>query len=219
MNITSKIRYKLSKLKKQGFTYIVGVDSVGDGALAGPIIASAVYLQDFKISKLDDSKKIPSNIRDIVAKSIVQKGYIGLGAVDPPEIAKENILQASLKAMLLAVLDLKNHISVDYVLIDGRFELPGLGISQEAIIKGDSLFPQIAAASVIAKVTRDKLMQSYHKYYPDYGFDAHVGYGTKKHIDALKRHGPCNLHRMNFEKVQKYMRDSLPYDSEISSII
>ena len=194
------MRHEL-KLKRQGAVLIAGVDEVGIGPLAGPVVAAAVILRkDQKIKKLDDSKKLtPQNREKLFSIIIASSVSVGIGIVDSHIIDRINILQASLKAMEAAV----NALSVipDHILVDGIRKIPGITIPQTSIKHGDSISSAIAMASIIAKVTRDRLMENYHRIYPHYEFSNHKGYGTKRHIKLLKKFGPTSIHRLSYQPV------------------
>lgn len=193
------------KARKNGFSIIAGIDEAGRGPLAGPVVSSAVILPDsFTIPGITDSKKLSPKKREILFKEIyANAASIGVGIVEPGEIDRMNILQASLYSMSLAVKDLD--IQPEYLLIDGKFTIPS-DIPQEPIIKGDSLSISIGAASIIAKVTRDRIMHEYHEKYPEYGFDRHKGYPTKAHKQAVAEFGPCPIHRRTFKGVKEYVK-------------
>ena len=181
--------------KKLGFGSIAGVDEVGVGCLAGPVLAAAVILKE-PIRGLDDSKKLTAQKRRALYQTIIKKASaIGLGIVDNQLIDKVNILKASHLAMRLAVEALKP--LPDLLLIDGRFSLE-LPLPQLAIVKGDSKSPSIAAASIVAKVIRDHLMDKLDADYPQYGFIKHKGYGTALHRAQILKNGPSPLHRLSF---------------------
>lgn len=185
---------------RMGFRLVTGIDEVGRGPLAGPVVAAAVILPSWaKLPGLTDSKCLNSVQRESFDKKIraVATAY-GIGVVENTEIDRINILQASFRAMMLAIEQLK--LRPDFLLIDGPYKLP-VEIEQVGIPRGDSLSLSIAAASVIAKVYRDRLMCDYHEVYPEYGFKTHKGYATALHFDAIRRHGPCALHRMSFHGV------------------
>lgn len=185
---------------------IAGFDEVGRGPLAGPVVAACVFVDpDFKYKKeyiqINDSKKINEKKREKIFELIKREfRYIGVGICSPEEIDKLNILQASLLAMKKAYESIE--ISADYLLIDGNKKINDLDIPQKTIVKGDSSVLSIAAASIIAKVTRDRLMYDYDKIYPAYGFGKHKGYGTKQHLEAIKRFGICSIHRKSFKPCQ-----------------
>jgi ribonuclease HII len=188
----------------QGYERIAGVDEVGRGPLAGPVVAAAVILPKEGIGRrLFDSKMIPSKRREDLYGSILSKALgVGIGTIGQEEIDLLNILQATLKAMVLAVQNLP--VSPDFILIDGPQSLR-LPVSQKPIRKGDQLSSSIAAASIVAKVTRDRMMLEWHQKYPQYNFAKHKGYGTKEHRRAIEKFGVCELHRKTFRGVKEYL--------------
>lgn len=177
-----------------------GVDEAGRGPLAGPVVAAAVVLpDDCKIDGLDDSKKLsPSKRKKIFEEIKLVAISYAVGIVEPQEIDKINILQAALLAMEISVKKLTT--KPDYLLIDGN-QKTSLLLIQETIVKGDTKSCSIAAASIIAKVTRDTIMEEYHLTYPEYNFKGHKGYPTKEHYQAIKEYGPCPIHRKTFRGV------------------
>ena len=190
------------KLIKQGFAHVAGIDEAGRGPLAGPVFAAAVILP-FKldIDGLDDSKKLSPSKREKLYKIIkAQALSYAVSYIGQKQIDKINILNASLLAMKNALLKLS--ISPKYILIDGNQGIPGIETPQRCIIGGDGISASIAAASILAKVERDRYMKKLHKKFPGYGFDAHKGYGTKAHIKAIYEYGPCPCHRMTFGPVR-----------------
>jgi ribonuclease HII len=188
----------------RGYQKIAGLDEVGRGPLAGPVVAAAVILPRQGIGQeLFDSKKIPPKKRDGLYEAIRAEALgVGLGIVGQEEIDQINILEASLKAMVLAVESLP--IPPDFLLIDGSHGL-NLLIPQKPIRKGDQLSNSIAAASIVAKVTRDRMMLEYHERYPEYNFAEHKGYGTKAHRMAIAKFGICELHRKTFRGVKEHV--------------
>jgi len=198
MNFFEKMYYD------QGYERIAGVDEVGRGPLAGPVVAAAVILPKDGIGeKLFDSKKISSKKREELYGLILSKALgVGIGIIGQEEIDLLNILQATLKAMALAVQNLP--MSPDFILIDGPQSLR-LPVSQKPIRKGDQLSNSIAAASIVAKVTRDRMMLEWHRRYPQYNFAKHKGYGTKEHRRAIEKFGVCELHRKTFGGVKEYL--------------
>jgi ribonuclease HII len=188
----------------QGYQRIAGLDEVGRGPLAGPVVAAAVILpKDGIEEELFDSKRISSEKREDLYEIILSKSLaVGIGSVGQEEIDLLNILQATLKAMVLAIGTLP--IRPDFLLIDGLQGLR-LSIPQKPIRKGDQLSNSIAAASIVAKVTRDRMMLEYHQRYPQYNFAKHKGYGTKEHRKAIERFGICELHRKTFRGVKEYL--------------
>lgn len=187
-------------LRQKGFCRIAGIDEAGRGPLAGPVVASAVVMPDGKTIKgLRDSKKVPEAERESLFDGI--SGIcldMGIGIVDAAEIDRINILRATRRAMEKAIQALS--AEPDLLLIDA-LKLPQVHIKQICPIKGESVSASIAAASIVAKVTRDRLMQQYHEIYPEYGFEKHKGYGTKEHMEKLLSYGPCPIHRKSFDKV------------------
>lgn len=187
-------------LYKNEVRYIAGIDEVGRGPLAGPVMAAAVVLPPYcELPGIDDSKKLTPLKREKLYADIFKVALsVGIGRVDQEEIDQINILNASLKAMAMAL----NNLSclVEYVLIDGIFPI-ATDISQMTLKKGDSQSVLIAAASVVAKVTRDKIMEVYHDRYPCYNFARNKGYGTREHLDAIKKYGCSPLHRKTFKGV------------------
>lgn len=184
----------------QGFSYIAGVDEVGRGCIAGPVVAAACVLpRGYFDAAIKDSKMLSSQQREAVFSTLLKPHVsYGLGIVSNAEIDRINILQATLLAMQLAI----NNLSVvpDYVLIDGN-QLPTIFIPHQGIVKGDQKSLSIAAASIIAKVTRDNLMKEYDLIYPMYNFAENKGYPTQKHIEGLDQHGPCAIHRLSYKPV------------------
>lgn len=185
----------------KGHAAIAGVDEAGRGPLAGPVVAAAVILPGIiHLKDLNDSKKLTASKRENLALQIKEAALawaVGLSTVE--EIYQENIHQAGLTAMRRAVLGLKD--KPDFVLVDG-FKISGLNLPQMPLIGGDGLSASIAAASILAKVERDRLMDNYDQLYPQYGFKRHKGYATPEHLNALKRYGPCPIHRAGFQPVK-----------------
>ena len=183
-------------LREEHYELICGIDEVGRGPLAGPVVACAVILpKDSEILYVNDSKKLTAAKRESLAKQITEEAVAwGIGIESPEKIDEINILEATKLAMMQAVDDLK--ISPDLLLIDA-LQLPS-PYPVKAVVHGDALCYSIAAASIVAKVYRDDMMKTYHEIYPEYGFDANMGYGTAKHIAALKQYGPTPIHRKSF---------------------
>ncbi len=194
------------KARSKGFARIAGTDEAGRGPLAGPVVSAAVILPPgFSDSRITDSKKLTPKKREMLCDLISAHAEgIGIGIVESGEIDRINILRASLKSMYLAVTRLSPR--PDYLLIDGKFTIPFCDLPQETLIRGDSLSISIAAASIIAKVTRDRLMTQYHETWPQYGFCVHKGYPTKAHRDAVAAFGPCPIHRVSFRGVREHVR-------------
>ena len=200
VNMTSFER----KYRSEGFEYIAGIDEAGRGPLAGPVVAGAVILpENFYLPGLNDSKKLTESKRDEYFEVIMSEALaVGVGLVSAAEIDKINILQASKKAMLTAVNQLG--VTPDFLLIDAvKLDTP---YPFEALIKGDSRSISIAAASIIAKVTRDRLMKELNIEFPHYGFGANMGYGTPEHLRAIQEHGVTIHHRKTFAPVREYIQ-------------
>ena len=186
--------------------FIAGIDEAGRGPLAGPVVAACCILpKDAVILYLNDSKKVTALRREALLPEIKEKAIAyGIGIVDEKRIDEINILQADYEAMRIAVqktsamLQAKGLADAPGLLLNDAVTIPGVEIPQESIIKGDAKSVSIAAASILAKVTRDHLMEEYDTLYPEYGFARNKGYGTKEHIEALKRLGPCQIHRRSF---------------------
>ena len=187
------------QLTENGCKYICGVDEVGRGPLAGPVVCAAVIMPlDDVIDGVDDSKKVSAKKREVLAELIKEKAIAcAICRIEPEIIDEINILEATKLCMKNAVESLE--IKPDYVLTDGNMTLD-IDIPQKSIVKGDSLSYSIGAASIVAKVYRDALMDEYDKIYPAYGFAKNKGYGTKIHIDAIKEAGICPVHRRSFTK-------------------
>lgn len=188
-----------------GFRCVAGIDEAGRGPLAGPVVAACVVLsQQDPIDGVADSKTLTAVKRDVLHGHIVTRSLAyGIAVVDPETIDRVNILQATLLAMRIAHANLLHKICPDLVLIDGN-TLPRIANVQErAIVGGDGLSASIAAASILAKVTRDRLMIEAAQTYPQYGFESHKGYGCAQHLTALREHGPCPLHRRSFSPVSQ----------------
>ncbi|MCY0386301.1 ribonuclease HII [Robbsia sp. Bb-Pol-6] len=179
-----------------------GVDEAGRGPLAGPVVAAAVILDPARpIAGLDDSKALSAKVRERLYADIVERAMaFSVAEASVDEIDAINILQATMLAMRRAVEGLGITPQVAY--IDGN-RCPTLRVRAEAIIGGDALLPSISAASILAKVTRDRMLHALHEVHPQYGFNAHVGYGTRQHLDALREHGPCRHHRRSFAPVRE----------------
>lgn len=177
--------------------YICGIDEVGRGPLCGPVVASAVILpRDAKILYINDSKQLSQKKREALFPEIMQKAVaVGTGIVSPQEIDELNILQATYKAMRMAISSLPVKPTL---LLNDAVTIPEVDIPQVKIIKGDAKSMSIAAASIIAKVTRDRMMVEYDKVFPQYGLAKNKGYGSKEHIEALRKYGPCPIHRKTF---------------------
>jgi ribonuclease HII len=195
-----------SEARKSGYSLIAGIDEAGRGPLAGPVVSAAVVLPEtFGIGDVDDSKKLtPKKRADLFPRIQAAALAVGVGIVEAETIDRINILQAALLSMARAVENLA--IQPDYLLIDGPFPIP-LDLPQNALPKGDSLSISIAAASIIAKVTRDRMMVNFDRTYPGYGFSQHKGYPTKAHKEAIRRLGCSPIHRKTFKGVKEYIRE------------
>lgn len=194
-------------LAEKGYQSICGVDEVGRGPLAGPVVAAAVIIPPgVAISGIDDSKKLSPHRREELFDEIVGRGLpCAVGVIDNESIDSINILQASLMAMRKAVMDLK--AAPDFVLVDGKFAIPNISQPQCAIVGGDRHCQTIAAASIVAKVTRDRIMDRYQALYPSFSFAQHKGYPTPAHLHELSEHGPTEIHRRSFKPVADLVSD------------
>jgi len=192
------------ELAKQGRLLVAGTDEAGRGPLAGPVVAACVVLNpgcDFSLFK--DSKAMSPKARQEAFRALTGgEALIGVGIVPAEEIDRINIHHASLLAMKKAILDLPSR--PDFVLIDGKFQVP-LDIPQHTLTKGESRSASIAAASIVAKVVRDEMMELYHRQYPVYNFLQHKGYPTAEHRSCIAKHGPCTIHRRSFKGVREYV--------------
>lgn len=211
---TDKFKFERA-LANSGVKYIAGVDEAGRGPIAGPVVAAAVVLPTEwiiagpppELTCLTDSKQLTSHQREVYFQLLtaVHKIRFGIGQVEATTIDEINILQATHRAMAIALGQLDP--TPEHVLVDGKF-VPTIKLPQTPIIKGDALSFSIAAASVIAKVIRDKLMFEYDRLWPLYGFAKHKGYATTQHIAALARYGPCPIHRQSFAPVQLWNKQT-----------
>jgi len=183
--------------RREGYQLIAGVDEAGRGPLAGPVVASAVILPpDYVHADINDSKQLSATKREKLYSTIEKDAVaVALRIVDADIIDQVNILQASLQAMRDAVLELST--SPDFILVDGLHRIPII-TPQRPLVKGDSLSISIAAASIMAKVTRDRIMDMYHRQFPQYNFKSNKGYGTREHVHAIKQYGICKIHRKSF---------------------
>ena len=188
------------ELRKKGFNAICGIDEAGRGPLAGPVVVASVIMPaDSMIEGVNDSKKVSEKKREKLYDLILEEAVsYGIGIIYQDEIDKINILQATKKGLTEAVEQMD--IKPDLIMVDALTGIDTLGIPYHSIIKGDAKCYSISAASIIAKVTRDRIMREWDKVYPEYGFASHKGYGTAKHISALKEYGPCPIHRRSFIK-------------------
>ena len=194
------------KLWQKGFRYVLGVDEAGRGPLAGPVVVGAVLIENTKqvVENVRDSKKMTKKQREQAFVEIQEKSTaFGIGIVDAKEIDRVGIKEAVKEAMILAVSEVEKKIKkkVDYIISDGAVYLLD-DHKMMSISRGDLNHYSIAAASVLAKVTRDMIMEEYSKKYPNYGFEKHMGYGTKMHLDAISKHGICDIHRKSYEPIK-----------------
>lgn len=190
------------RAQANGFKRIAGIDEAGRGPLAGPVVAAACLIHARSFEGINDSKLLTPSQRQSLFDQITSTPGVNyaVGIVESKEIDRINILQATIKAMREAVARIED--PPDYLLIDGM-DLFFDQIPSEKIVQGDSRSQSIAAASIIAKVTRDHLMRGYHQLYPLYGFDQHKGYGTAKHLHAIQKYGPCPIHRLTFAPLKE----------------
>ena len=208
--MTDRERRRLQELRRREeavlagpYRCVAGLDEAGRGCLAGPVVAAAVVMPAGSLVEgVNDSKKLTPVRREKVFEALRETAVAcGVGLVYQEEIDRINIYQATIKAMKQAVASLA--VSPDYLMIDGM-RLPGCSLVQEKIVSGDAYCYSIAAASIVAKVTRDRLMLEFDKAYPGYGFARHKGYGTREHMEALRKHSPCGLHRKTFRPVSGF---------------
>ena len=200
--------YSLERsLRQKGYQLIAGLDEVGRGPLAGPVVAACVILQEnCDNSSFVDSKTINAKNRSRLYKELKQNGaQISVGVVSETDIDRLNILQASLLAMKKAILTMP--VQPDFLLVDGNQPVP-ISIPQQSLVKGESKSASIAAASIVAKVVRDEMMDQYHLQYPEYNFQKNRGYPTLEHRNAIKIYGPCAIHRQSFKCVKEFLPDT-----------
>ena len=197
-------------LLRRGFKTVAGVDEAGRGPLAGPVVAAAViFPHDVKIKGLRDSKVLSPRTREKLHKEILKKAVsVGIGIVGEAAIDEINILRATFQAMRDAIEGLGT--KPDHILVDGRHKIPCVPAPQLPIVGGDDISSSIAAASIVAKVTRDRMMIDLERLYPGWGFAKHKGYGTKGHFKALKEKGISPIHRMTFEPVAGMLSSRIP---------
>ncbi len=195
-------------LYRKGYKMIAGVDEAGRGPLAGPVVAAAVVFHpevlsfEFEEKGVRDSKTLSGKKREELYEFIIQKAQgWGVGIVSEKTIDEINILRASLLAMEEAVKNLKN--GPDFLLVDGCHTIDDYPASQIAVPRGDQTIISISAASIVAKVTRDRMMLDFHQKFPQYGFDRHKGYGTKLHLEKIREYGPCEIHRRSFRPIRE----------------
>ena len=196
----NKLKEFEKKLYEDGVKYIAGIDEAGRGPLAGPVVIGCVIMTpESFIEYVNDSKKVSETKREMLYEKITNEAVAwSTGIVDEKEIDEINILNATKKALTMALDNLE--VKPDVILVDALDKIDTNGIKYISVIKGDAKIYSISAASIIAKVTRDRIMKEYDEVYPQYGFAGHKGYGTAKHIQAIKEHGICPLHRKTFTK-------------------
>ena len=196
----NKLKEFEKKLYENGVKYIAGIDEAGRGPLAGPVVIGCVIMKpESFIEYVNDSKKVSETKREMLYEKITNEAIAwSTGIVDEKEIDELNILNATKKALTEAIDKLE--VKPDVILVDALDKIDTKGIKYISVIKGDAKIYSISAASIIAKVTRDRIMKEYDEVYPQYGFAGHKGYGTAKHIQAIKEHGICPLHRKTFTK-------------------
>lgn len=200
------------EIRQKGYRLLAGCDEAGRGPLAGPLVAAAVILPvDLHIQGLGDSKKVTAKKRGEIFQ-VISKCCLGLGIgiVSEEVVDRLNILQATYYAMQQAIDDM--HFIPDCLLVDGRHIIPGVNIYQRSIVGGDRRSAVIAAASIMAKVTRDRIMKEMDKRYPHYGFAQNKGYGTAFHVRALSKYGPCAIHRKTFQPVKSLIWETNTYN-------
>ncbi len=207
LRLENMLRYE-KELYQQGYQAIAGIDEVGRGPLAGPVVTACVILpKNCKIKHLNDSKKIPKKHHEEIYQEILARALgIGIGIVDNNVIDQINIYEATKVGMLQAIDQLKGEVTrPDYLLIDAMHL--ETSIPQQSLIKGDANSLSIAAASIVAKVTRDRMMADYANDYPGYAFEKNVGYGTKEHLEGLKKYGITPIHRKTFEPIKSMLKE------------
>jgi len=189
-----------NELRKKGFKYICGIDEAGRGPLAGPVVVASVIMpEDSMIEGVNDSKKISEKKREKIYDQILEEAIsYGVAIIGQDEIDEINILNATKKGLTVSLQELSQ--KPDLILVDALNGIDTMGIPYDSIIKGDAKCYSIAAASIIAKVTRDRIMREWDKVYPEYGFEKHKGYGTAAHIAAIRENGICPIHRRSFTK-------------------
>lgn len=200
-----------NQIFSQGYRILGALDEAGRGPLAGPVVAACVILtpnfkiNDQRLELINDSKKVTPKRRAELYELITQEfDGVGVGICDHETIDRINILEATFLAMKKALGAIKQR--PDFIVVDGKFPIPNISVRQQAVVRGDSTVFSIAAASIIAKVARDRIMDEIHQKYPNYGFDEHRGYGTKKHMAAIKQFGPCEIHRKTFAPIKDLVK-------------
>ena len=193
-----ELKKQEDELRKRGFNKICGIDEAGRGPLAGPVVVASVIMPaDSMIEGVNDSKKVSEKKREKLYDQILEEAIsYGVGIVGQDEIDEINILNATKKGLTMSLKELT--VKPDLIIVDALTHIDTMGIPYESIIKGDAKCYSISAASIIAKVTRDRIMREWDKVYPEYGFEKHKGYGTSAHIEAIKKYGLCPIHRKSF---------------------
>ena len=193
-----ELKKQEDELRKRGFNKICGIDEAGRGPLAGPVVVASVIMPaDSMIEGVNDSKKISEKKREKLYDQILEEAIsYGVGIIGQDEIDEINILNATKKGLTMSLKELT--VKPDLIIVDALTHIDTMGIPYESIIKGDAKCYSISAASIIAKVTRDRIMREWDKVYPEYGFEKHKGYGTSAHIEAIKKYGLCPIHRKSF---------------------
>ncbi|MFC1756439.1 ribonuclease HII [Patescibacteria group bacterium] len=209
-----------NKLMGGEYKFIIGIDEAGRGPLAGPVVASAAAYKSLgslaskyaefqeSFDLIRDSKTLSEKQREKIFDFIMDNFHVGIGICDHETVDRMNILEASFLSMKKALTALTKNLEPatsnlrSIVLIDGNKKIPNFSAEQKAVVGGDKIIKSISAASIVAKVTRDRIMKEMHEKYPVYGFDRHKGYGTKFHVDSLQKHGPCEIHRKSFGPVK-----------------
>ena len=194
------LKQQENELRKKGFNTICGIDEAGRGPLAGPVVVASVIMPaDSMIEGVNDSKKVSEKKREILYDKIIEEAIsYGVAIIGQDEIDEINILNATKKGLTMSLQELT--VKPDLILVDALEHIDTMGIPYESIIKGDAKCYSISCASIIAKVTRDRIMREWDKVYPEYNFAQHKGYGTAKHIEAIKQYGLCPIHRRSFTK-------------------
>lgn len=195
-----ELKKEEQELRNRGFKTICGIDEAGRGPLAGPVVVASVIMpENSMIEGVNDSKKVSEKKREVLYDKILEEAIsYGVAIIGQDEIDNINILNATKKGVTLSLQEL--NVRPDLIIVDALTHIDTMGIPYESIIKGDAKCYSISAASIIAKVTRDRIMREWDKVYPEYGFEQHKGYGTAKHISAIKEYGLCPIHRKSFTK-------------------
>lgn len=194
------LKQQENELRKKGFNKICGIDEAGRGPLAGPVVVASVIMPaDSMIEGVNDSKKVSEKKREALYDKIIEEAIsYGVAIIGQDEIDEINILNATKKGLTMSLKELT--VKPDLILVDALEHIDTMGIPYESIIKGDAKCYSISCASIIAKVTRDRIMREWDKVYPEYNFAQHKGYGTAKHIEAIRQYGLCPIHRRSFTK-------------------